>query len=183
MKQEEGKRKSVGAQDTRQTSESLADHLIGILSNPDTPAEIYNALSEEVLMISDQTRAGVLDPEVLRVAMPLMLARMKEQDARQTGDAAAASTAPEKGTVKHWKFRPVTPERAVELVRRITFARDDSINEAVIELVGGIATKLEDVNVYYAALMAMQEAFKFTEKRNNAFGEYVTEELGIADYF
>jgi hypothetical protein len=60
-------------------SNDLANHFTAILSNPETPTEIYNALVEELTDQFSRARIDFLTPEVLRFAYPLVIAKLKEQ--------------------------------------------------------------------------------------------------------
>lgn len=60
----------------------IAEHVAAILADPDTPAELYNSISETVLGLADAHRVNIFHPDVLPVALPLAfaLARADESD-------------------------------------------------------------------------------------------------------
>lgn len=71
------------------STDDLAAHISAILNHPDTPVSLYNALAEELLDLSDRAMSNVIgSPEVLRVALPLLLAKMKSmEDVKATPEA------------------------------------------------------------------------------------------------
>jgi hypothetical protein len=71
----------------------LVNHFAAILSNPDTPTGIHNALHEELLEQFSEARIDLLTPEVLRVAYTLLAAKLNEQDDNPAASPPPASAA------------------------------------------------------------------------------------------
>ena len=63
---------------------TLADHMAAIISNPDTPKAIKDALIDSLNELSFETQITHNTPEVLRVALPLMLERLQRQGGADT---------------------------------------------------------------------------------------------------
>lgn len=51
---------------------TVADQVAALLENPDTPADIFNAVAE---VVTDLTSRFTLSREVLRVSLPLALGK------------------------------------------------------------------------------------------------------------
>jgi hypothetical protein len=54
---------------------NVTENVARLVADPDTPAEIYNSLTETVLEMTDRHNINVFHPAVLRVALPLALER------------------------------------------------------------------------------------------------------------
>ncbi|MDQ3819762.1 MAG: hypothetical protein M3362_19095 [Acidobacteriota bacterium] len=70
------KQKDTGVRSKRTPAEEIADHISALLSNPATPAGIHNALMDALQDTAGEARVGIQTPEVLRVAMPLIIQRL-----------------------------------------------------------------------------------------------------------
>ena len=57
----------------------LADNLSALLSNPTTPDGLREAIEEYIVNLSSETSISIVTPEVLKVALPLMLSKESEE--------------------------------------------------------------------------------------------------------
>lgn len=55
---------------------ALADQLSALLCREELPEELYNPLAEALHDLASQARVTLLTPEVLRVALPIILDRL-----------------------------------------------------------------------------------------------------------
>jgi hypothetical protein len=73
--------------------QNLAEQITAILSNPETPADLFNSIHESVLNMADETRVQIVSPEILPHALPLMLARLQAQEERTSEPVSACARA------------------------------------------------------------------------------------------
>jgi hypothetical protein len=60
--------------DTKQAAHRAAEHLAQMMESDDLPEIVTATISDFVLELSNRTQVGLTTPDVLRVALPLMLA-------------------------------------------------------------------------------------------------------------
>lgn len=64
--------------------EKMARHVAGLLAGPDTPEDLRDAIEDYIVELENTTQVNVQTPEVVRVALPLML---EVRDALELNDA------------------------------------------------------------------------------------------------
>jgi hypothetical protein len=69
---------------TRKTlaRERTAERIAVILADDDTPAFVWDVLTDMLIALSNETGVDVTTPQVARVALPLMLERAAKDDLR-----------------------------------------------------------------------------------------------------
>ncbi len=60
--------------DTKQAAHRAAEHMARMMESDDLPEIVTATISDFVLELSNRTQVGLTTPDVLRVALPLMLA-------------------------------------------------------------------------------------------------------------
>ncbi len=58
-------------------AQDAAEHLALMMENGDLPAIVHDTICDFVLELSNQTRVDLLTPNVLRAALPIMLAQAR----------------------------------------------------------------------------------------------------------
>lgn len=67
--------------------DDLDAHISAVLAHPDTPVSLYDVTADELLLLSNSARANVVgSADVLRVALPLMLLKVKEQEEKAAAE-------------------------------------------------------------------------------------------------
>ena len=148
--------------------DELADHISAILENPDTPTEIYNALAEATIDVIDEANAGILKPEVLRIALPSAMGKQHH-----------TAPARERANAFTWRderieIQPLTLDRARRLVRAILKSDDNEEARALVALITGIAYEPDPTKRDGLALFASREAFGLTTEYSRLLDEFAT---------
>lgn len=170
---------------------TVADQVAALLENPNTPADIYNAVAEVVIDITSRQQ---LSREVLRVSLPLALGKSQPAVADHGVDAQEAEVNVQagqcscKGTGVSDSdcFTPITLERARELADFITNYDDDEQCHALVTLLEGIAHALyhgDRLDVEGLIIYAERAAYANTMHGNDAFHRFAalsTEEVRAA---
>jgi hypothetical protein len=118
-------------------SEKLADHFSAILANKNTPPGVYNVLTDALLEVVDR-HAGILDPAVLRVALPLALERAAQPTDDSTDRSPDWSAQPEDA------FTTSAYTRAADLIADLLEADDtpEALHTALDNFCGELSNHL-----------------------------------------
>lgn len=118
---------------TKRTSapgSSLADQIADLLENPDTPAELHNAIGD---VLGDPLAKVTFSREVLRVALPLAL-RQAEQPAEDETAAADKQAPPEDALDLDSVFAAATFRDARRIANRETLQSKEWDDEELGDL-------------------------------------------------
>jgi hypothetical protein len=123
---------------------TVADQVAALLDNPDTPADLYNAVAE---VLSDLTARHQLSRDVLRVSLPLALGKSQPAVADhvvEDEETQAANVQPSACSCRQPDgyadtYPGITLERARELADFITSNDDEELCHALLTLLYGIA--------------------------------------------
>jgi hypothetical protein len=122
----------------------LATHLAAVLSDPNTPEGIYNALREKLLDAATEARVSIDDPAALPKTLARVLDMMNAQGAQTSSDDGQPQGKLHDALQRtldrrYHDFKPITHERAAELADTITAPFvDDTITFSLLELLEGI---------------------------------------------
>lgn len=164
--------------------QAFADALAGIIGDDDTPASIHNSLIDWINEVAWDTRINMDTPEVIRAAVPMMLAaadgkseveregdtlKQPHTEADPGGAASAMTWRDERNAVPK-----LTIERARELVHRILQNDEDEEAMALVELVTGIAYDPDAGWRDGLALWTTHAAYSLTTEFSNAAERFAT---------
>jgi hypothetical protein len=140
-------------------SSELAEHITAILSHPDVPTDLYNAVAESVNDLAGQANLTFHTPEILRVAIPLILDRLNpEQPSTEPQERPAADVA-ETETQSQTAIEPLTVEQAKTFVAQLLDSVDDYKSRALISLIKRLAHDPEDWHREHIAHVSARYAF------------------------
>ncbi len=186
MNNREGKRARVGARKLHQNIDTLANHIAGIMSNPDTPAALYNGIvdyitSYEGKVIDELIKTPEFIKRVLEAAPDVALdAETKDEPAavecdkrdEPNNDALARAQQHIARTDPAYQ-RKITPEEAAEFVEWISNYDDDALIFALIRIMNGIMAVLFEPQKVEEIVMAVKHrAYTCTMHFNQSFDEF-----------
>jgi hypothetical protein len=176
---------------------ALADHIAAILEDAHTPRALRDALWDQINELSDETQVSHITPEVLRVALPLMLDKLSGESDAEHGVASEQTTGEErtrKGKAGERNsesadaeavdapnpYQPITIEQAEALADRIAIHDEDEQISAFLKLLHGLvyaALYQERLDVERLALAATHRAFTRTMYFNKLVDEFAAIEF------
>jgi hypothetical protein len=167
---------------------ALGDHYAETLDSPDTPADVHNALAEELIDLAHKANLSIDSPDVVRLLYPLLRERAARMGRGAGGSVAAfepepdaevsARRAPDLKQVETLKKNesagasdpaeeiaceppPLTPELAVEVMDTILprLADEDEALRALIVLVRALTYERDVLKRETTCLVVTSHAF------------------------
>jgi len=151
----------------------ITAYILGILENPNTPTGLYNLIARGIDDLSEQTRVNLDTPELLKVALPLMFARLdgKSDEPEWSTNVAKAAFADEQlkpadeaggDEAPDPLTTPLTIEETNKIIRRIVQTDDDEEIRLLVRLIYGLAYTKDYVARVDLAMIASERAYTLT---------------------
>ncbi len=168
---------------------ALGDHYAETLENPATPADVHNALADELIGLAHKASLSIDSPDVVRLLYPLLRERAEHRESREASDDVPMPTALQSVEATACGRRalraeeptreppPTTPERAVELtdiiIRHIGY--EDEVVRALVLLIQGLTYERDLLKRECACIAASHHAFSRTMAHDQAVDRFAEE--------
>ncbi|MGI8656366.1 MAG: hypothetical protein ACR2LC_14260 [Pyrinomonadaceae bacterium] len=173
MNKREGKHSRAGARLPQQPIDSLAENIAGILSNPETPVELYNSTVDYITSYEGKVIDGLVKtPEFIKRILKVAAAASAQDDNAEDDDDAENGTPAPKADSAEWEhhpaFRRISNERAAQLTDIILSQDDDEQARAFVELIAAVAYERDFAKRDDLTAGAISHAFSLTMECSRA---------------